>query len=350
MFRIGQRTPLLLFLVSFLLCLATLSRAQNDTSSGPPADPFLDPKDDPYNPLKYIASNTLTGIAFALVLTVALIHTFYMKRYGAIWMAVMVVGEYTYVAGFGARFGLHYHPDSNGIYIAEYLLVVLSPCAFIAADYILLGRLSRHIRCTQHVLVPAHRLTVIFVSSDVTTFLIQAAGGVLNISQNVNTALMGSRIFFAGLILQLVSFLSFSCITAWFVYKVHREEPAVWTQDAHRAWYRDWRALAGALLVSCVAILVRSGYRVAELAQGLDDGVAGYLTTTEAYFYGLDALPLFTAISVYVFFWPGRFIPKFNSATPQDLEATQLNSIDTGSSSLGKSHFPPTHWQPESSA
>ena len=29
-----------------------------------PADPFADPKKDPYNPLKYIASNALTGVAF----------------------------------------------------------------------------------------------------------------------------------------------------------------------------------------------------------------------------------------------------------------------------------------------
>lgn len=29
-----------------------------------PANPFADPKNDPYNPLKYIASNALTGVAF----------------------------------------------------------------------------------------------------------------------------------------------------------------------------------------------------------------------------------------------------------------------------------------------
>lgn len=30
-----------------------------------PANPFLDPKDDPYNPLKYIANDVLTAIAFS---------------------------------------------------------------------------------------------------------------------------------------------------------------------------------------------------------------------------------------------------------------------------------------------
>jgi hypothetical protein len=36
----------------------------HDAVVGPPTNPFLDPKDDPYNPLKYIPSNTLTAIAF----------------------------------------------------------------------------------------------------------------------------------------------------------------------------------------------------------------------------------------------------------------------------------------------
>lgn len=36
-----------------------------------------------------------------------------------------------YAIGFGCRFGLHYHPDSEGIYIAEYLFVVLSVCPFV---------------------------------------------------------------------------------------------------------------------------------------------------------------------------------------------------------------------------
>lgn len=91
-----------------ILALATSAAGQ---TVGPPANPFLDPKDDPYNPLRYIASNALTAIAFgkpmhlwtdpgltmidlALVMLTALIQTFYTFRYGAKWMVVMVIGEY----------------------------------------------------------------------------------------------------------------------------------------------------------------------------------------------------------------------------------------------------------------
>ena len=60
---------------------------------------------------------------------------------------------------------------------------------------------------------------------------------------------------------------------------------------------------------------IRSVYRTVELAQGY----GGQLSTVEAYFYGLDTLPLFIAISIYIPFWPGRFLPA-NIARPVDEE------------------------------
>lgn len=121
--------------------------------------------------------------------------------------------------GLATRFGLHNNPDSKGIYIAEDLLVVLSPCGFIAANYVLLGRLARWLGCDQYLLVPARRITLIFVCSDVGTFLVQvslfpqpfllgladyypasiiyyhqATGGSISISKNPTTAKLGSHV------------------------------------------------------------------------------------------------------------------------------------------------------------
>ena len=54
--------------LDFLGLLAVLSTV---SSAGivvkhpiPRPDPFVDPKHDPYNPLRYIATNSLTGVAF----------------------------------------------------------------------------------------------------------------------------------------------------------------------------------------------------------------------------------------------------------------------------------------------
>lgn len=50
------------FLFSLLFLLAATSRATAQTSPRP-TDPYADPANDVYNPLRYIANNTLTGIA-----------------------------------------------------------------------------------------------------------------------------------------------------------------------------------------------------------------------------------------------------------------------------------------------
>jgi hypothetical protein len=49
---------------------------------------------------------------------------------------------------------------------------------------------------------------------------------------------------------------------------------------------------------------IRSVYRTIENSQGYH----GKLATTEWCFYVFDTLPLFLAITVYIPFWPGRFL------------------------------------------
>ena len=49
-----------------------------------------------------------------------------------------------------------------------------------------------------------------------------------------------------------------------------------------------------------------------ELSQGFNGAIA----SNEGLFYGLDTLPLFIAIVVYIPFWPGRFINT--RAAPQE--------------------------------
>lgn len=78
------------------------------------------------------------------MLITALIQTYWIRRWGAKWMMSMTIGAYSafpsldssvrryltvniaFAIGIGTRFGLHAHPESKGIYIVEYLFVVLS--------------------------------------------------------------------------------------------------------------------------------------------------------------------------------------------------------------------------------
>lgn len=304
---IGSLQKVLLAPVFLLLTWTLEVEAGKGDVRPPKGDPFIDPKHDPWNPLKYIASNILTGVAFAIFLVIAISQSLCCWRWGAKWMLAMIIGSYAMALGFGIRFGLHSDPQSLGIYIGQYLFVVLSPCAFIAANYVLLGRLARHLDCVPFLIVPAHLLTRIFVTSDVITFLIQASGGGVSAAANdPHTNLIGSRIFLTGLAIQLASFFTFSVIYIVFLHRVRTNSPGVWTMDSHKGWINDWRTLAGVLVLSCIGILVRSVFRVVEASEGY----SGHLTTTESFFYALDTLPLILAVAIYTPFWPGRFIPS----------------------------------------
>lgn len=288
----------------FLLTLLVTSAQAATNSVICPSDPYLDPRNDPCNGLGYIANNTLTAVAFVYVLLVVLIQTYQIIYNGGKFMLSMVIGEYIYALGFAFRFALHHSPDSLEIFISEDLMIVLSPCFFIAANYTLLGRLAGEIDCAHHVLLPVRRLTLIFVLSDVTTFVIQATGASMTTSKVQSSASTGLHIFLAGLIMQLVSFVFFCAIYARFLYRVYTEEQDVCMRDSKQHWINDWRTLAAALAVSCVGLLIRSFYRVVEASQGF----RGNLSTSEAAFYLGDTIPICLALVVYVPFWPGRFI------------------------------------------
>jgi len=65
----GLTRKLSVSLALSLLCMVSFTAPSSCAKLGPiaprPANPFLDPKHDPYNPLKYITSNVLTAIAFS---------------------------------------------------------------------------------------------------------------------------------------------------------------------------------------------------------------------------------------------------------------------------------------------
>lgn len=60
------KTPFVAYLFALIGALVSLESiiALSRDDLPRPADPYADPKHDPYNPLKYITSNALTGISF----------------------------------------------------------------------------------------------------------------------------------------------------------------------------------------------------------------------------------------------------------------------------------------------
>ncbi|KAF9498931.1 RTA1-domain-containing protein [Pleurotus eryngii] len=288
---------------------------------GPCPDPYVDPKNDQCNPLRYIPGIPIAVIAAILLISVGLLQTWLTFKHGAKFMLAMVIGCFTFGVGIGLRVGVHNDPHVLKLYIIQSMLVLLSPCAFIASTYALLGHLATYLECGDLLpLVRPRRITTAFVTSDVLTFLIQAGGGGMLASGSDPAKIdLGNNMFLGGLILQLISFIIFSVIFLWFIYRVYTRRPDIWKIDSHKSWSNDWRALVAALTVACVGIMIRSVFRTAEKAEGF----GGPLSTSETMFYVLDTLPLFVTVAIFVPFWPGRFISD-TPITKQDLPHTSV--------------------------
>ncbi|WVW81622.1 hypothetical protein I302_103617 [Kwoniella bestiolae CBS 10118] len=230
------------------------------------------------------------------------------------YMLTLCIGTSTMAVGFGIRVIMTDKPDQLGVYIATTLFTLLSPCAFLANDYIILPRLARWLEAEDQLFMRASRVTKTFIWSDVITFWLQAAGGGLSASQSEGMQKTGLYVALIGLIIQCVSFLLFLCLAIVFGYRI-RGTPK-WTNaplnsqgyTVHLRKMEDWRIILYAVLWTGIGIMIRCVFRVIEYAEGFD----GNLRNTEWAFYVFDALPLFLAIAVWVFVWPPAIMKDQN--------------------------------------
>ncbi|KAF7358276.1 hypothetical protein MVEN_00876700 [Mycena venus] len=280
----------------FITCFATVLAASGDDNSDQPVGGFV-----PKKSLSYIGL-ILFGIS-------ALIHWIYFFTMSPrrSFIVTLPLGMTAMAVGFILRVLYANPPFTLGKYIATDLFILLSPCLFVATDYMLLSHLARSFdeevsdRC---LLIRDSRITKIFVWSDVITFLLQAG---LQAGKNASVANLGNKIAMVGLILQAVSFALFTIVLIVFTQRVSKLFPELWRPKNPRPFkvfsrqpIDDWCIVVYLMYATCVGILIRSIFRVAEFAGGYN----GTISTHEGYFYVFDSLPLWISMSLYCVVWP----------------------------------------------
>ncbi|KIY44672.1 hypothetical protein FISHEDRAFT_50870 [Fistulina hepatica ATCC 64428] len=210
------------------------------------------------------------------------------------WGSCLPIGALCYALGFFFRVvTIEKHQDSRGWLILGQIFIACSPAAFLAFNYIVHGRLVVNSLGARHSRIRPTRVAFVFVSSDIATFLVQAAGSGLMITKST---VAGKNIFLIGLVLQTLSYLVFCALFVSAVLSAKEEGIATGTGV--------WWEVVQLLGFPSVPIMVRCIFRCVE--DGL--GRSSVLSIDEVYFYCLDSLPLLLATSIYVVGWPGDYI------------------------------------------
>ncbi|KAI9147343.1 Protein RTA1 [Paramyrothecium foliicola] len=257
-------------------------------------------------------------VAFSL--TTAL-HVFQLLRRRTWYFIPFVIGGAFEIAGFILRYiSVKQYPDYGKIpYITQTSFILLAPALYAASIYMVLGRIILTLDAEHHSLIKRQRLTKLFVTGDVISFIVQGAGGPLMSSADSKSREdLGKYIIVGGLFVQIIIFGLFIAVTAIF----HRRitlEPTTKSNTLNV----PWRRYIFGLYAASVLIMVRSIFRVCEFIEGRD----GVLMSKEVYFYVLDTMLMVFVSIVFNTFHPSTIIPSYSMDKPLLKEENSMESI-----------------------
>lgn len=170
-----------------------------------------------------------------------------------------------------------------------------------------LGRMIHFFLPSQSILrVPAYLIAACFVLLDIVSFVIQLVGGMSANPRGTPESLRKAlNIYMGGIALQEVFIIFFVCLAIKFQLEVRKLTHLKSTKSA--------KSLTLALYFSLSMVSIRIFYRLAEFSKG---SLENPLTTKEAYFFVLEAAPMFLASAVFVVVHPGAIITGPGSEMP----------------------------------
>lgn len=228
--------------------------------------------------LKYepsLVGNAAMGAIYAIE---GLLFLYYIARHKNKWALCLPIGALASAAGFFLR--LMMDPDNFKLtlYIAQQALVVISPSAFLAFNYMLYGRFiiaidpefgvdkaqSRSEK-SRYSFIPPRIVGRTFIWSDAITFFIQmSAGGLQAAGANNNPSLanMGDKMFLVGVSAQGVSYCLFTTLLTVAVRRLIKGKQRTGVAQQKQSWLgldRNTVVIVGSFYVSSLFIIVSVG-------------------------------------------------------------------------------------------
>ncbi len=203
--------------------------------------------------------------------------------------------------GFCARAAAAEKTNKLMPYIIQSAFILLPPSLFAATIYMCLGRVIKLVGGEHLSLIRPSRLTKVFVSADVVSFIIQGGSSGLTILafQHPIFGTIGKAMVIGGLVMQLISF-SLFFYTAVSFYSHFRQAPTSrsfqidgsWVQTIYMLYQVSW------------LIIIRSTFRIVEYSMG----PTGYPLTHEWTLYVFDTIPMLAVALLFYLKYPDNLV------------------------------------------
>ncbi|PWN29830.1 RTA1 like protein, partial [Jaminaea rosea] len=236
----------------------------------------------------------------------ALLHVAQVSSTRHWWLLVLVFGCIAESAGNGIRIYGHFDARAIDPYIAQQVILVVTPVFFAAVHFATLGRIIELFgqAFTFRYLSPA-AITPCFVLLDLASLAVQGTGSGMAATAEVNgkDTTWGGRIVVIGLCVQLVGYACFNWLLLTFVWRAVVTHHS--TVSSNRLWTGKFKFFLLTFFLSSLLVLGRSTFRTYEMIKGW----VGPISTVEWYFYAFDAAPVCAASLLLNLMFPGWVLP-----------------------------------------
>ncbi|KAF8496742.1 RTA1-like protein [Russula emetica] len=254
------------------------------------------------------------------------------------------------LVGWSGRLWSSHNPYLETPFIIQAVNLVIAPTPLVAANFILLGRIIRRLGPQYSRLTP-RRYTIIFVSCDITSLLVQAMGAaiasgstssgsqtqahlvrvallffpIFRWTQTPYASLQGSDIALGGTIFQLISITVYCALAAEFLVRYTHDRPvrrsAPMPGEVLRGTInKRLHRMLQAMIIMTIFILIRTIYRVVEFASGWN----GKVIATQWVFNVFDGTMIVLAMYTLNLFHPGIYLREDDYPPQTSSEGTVM--------------------------
>ncbi|KAJ6558859.1 RTA1-domain-containing protein [Mycena vulgaris] len=250
-----------------------------------------------------------------------ILHVAQATYYRAWWLlptaALCGVGE---LLGWTGRLWTSLSPDDTP-FLIQITTTIIAPTPLLAASFMILSRVVQRLG-TQYSLLTPKWFTVLFLPCDLIALVVQGVGGgMASSADDLAGANVGAHVMLGGIGFQFLVIIVFTVVALDFVQRYIRDRPRRAGRSPRGILNLRLKIMLLALAFSTIVLVVRSVYRIVELAGGWD----GPIIRTEIYFNIFDGAMVVLAIFTLNFAHPGMLL----RIRPEKL--TKAEEIELGS-------------------